>query len=156
MSVSNGKCYCLSQYSADTKTVISFVDKKVGTNVGSLMHAIKDLKMDPFVAQGSYVTNGLRNVLEEFEKAREDASKVLLTITGGYNHPSVTMGDIRGAIQILNGMGVQTHAILRSEQRMVPFDQCGSIATSKAGVDVCQKRAAAMKLLNGNDEKIFR
>ena len=73
-----------------------------------------DLNMDKFVAQGSYVTNGLRNVIEEFENSRDEATKVLVTVTSGYNHPTVTLGDIRGAVQILNGMGVQTHAILRS------------------------------------------
>ena len=76
--------------------------------------------------QGSYVTNGLRNVMEEFEKSREEAKKVLITVTGGYNHPTVTLGDVRGAMQILETMSVQSHAILRSEQKLVSYDSCAS------------------------------
>ena len=111
--------------------------------------------MDNFVAQGSYVTNGLRNVLEEFEKSRETATRVLITVSGGYNHPSVTLGDIRGAVQILTEMGVQTHSILRSDDKLLSGPECESFTSSKTGVDVCQRRAAAMKLLNGNDDNVF-
>ena len=40
------------------------------------------------MAQGSYVTNGLRNVINEFNLSRTSAAKVLVTISDGYNHPT--------------------------------------------------------------------
>ena len=64
--------------------------------------------------------------MEEFERSREEAEKVLVTVTGGYNHPTVTLGDVRGAMQILETMEVQTHAILRSKDKLVTYDSCES------------------------------
>lgn len=62
------------QYSKDTEVVTNFVEAASYTP-DMLINKARNLEMDKFVAQGSYVTNGLKNVIENFADARENSKR---------------------------------------------------------------------------------
>ena len=61
------------------------------------------------------MTHGLREVIEHFKSGRPDANRALLSITDGYNHPSVTVADIRMQTNALDREKVALHAIGRTQ-----------------------------------------
>ena len=89
-------------------------DAAKATNYEELLKTIDDLKMDNFVAQGSYVTHGLDEVIRNFKNGRSDSNKALLSITDGYNHPSVTVREIQDKTKVINDMNISLHAIGRT------------------------------------------
>ena len=62
------------QYSKDTEVVTNFVEAASYTPE-MLVNKARYLEMDKFVAQGSYVTNGLKHVIENFAGARENSKR---------------------------------------------------------------------------------
>ncbi|CAG5103352.1 Oidioi.mRNA.OKI2018_I69.chr1.g733.t1.cds [Oikopleura dioica] len=142
------------QYSKDTEVVTNFVEA-ASYIPDMLINKARNLEMDKFVAQGSYVTNGLKNVIENFADARENSKRVLLTITDGYNHPSVSVADIKGAMKLLHdAMEVDVHTIARGDHSIMTENECAAHMTSAQAVEICKKRAATLRYLNGNDPHI--
>jgi len=136
----------LVQFSQSTKNVISFSD-----SYPEIVNAIEnDMTMDDFVAQGMYITNGLKAVKKDFANARPGSTRVLVTVTDGYTHPSIEATDVQRLLDDL-GEDVQLHAISRSEFRRE--DECNF--ASKARTTVCQRRAAVLKMLNGGKDDVF-
>lgn len=97
-----------------------------------------------------YVTNGLDNVIADFANAREGSTRVLVTVTDGYTHPSIQASDVQAKLNQL-GDDIQLHAISRSEYRR--YDQCKF--ASQARTNVCQRRAEVLEMLNGGNDDIF-
>ena len=98
-----------------------------------------------------YITNGLDNVIEDFKNAREGSTKVLVTVTDGYTHPSIQASDVQDKLDQLAD-DIQLHAISRSYYRRK--EECNF--ASQARTNVCQRRADVLEMLNGNkNEKIY-
>ena len=92
-----------------------------------------------------YVTNGIDAVIKDFnDNAREGSTKVLITVTDGYTHPSISPSDVASKLSRL-GEEVQLHAISRSEFRRK--DECQF--ASQARTQVCERRADVLEYLNG-------
>ncbi|CBY15819.1 unnamed protein product [Oikopleura dioica] len=142
------------QYSKDTEVVTNFIEAASYT-LEMLVSKARNLEMDKFVAQGSYVTNGLKNVIENFAGARENSKRVLLTITDGYNHPSVSVIAIKEAMNLLHdALEVDVHTIARGDHSIMTEDECAAHMSSVQAVEICKKRAATLRYLNGNDPHI--
>ena len=60
------------------------------------------------------MTHGLDEVIRNFKNGRPDANKALLSITDGYNHPSVTVREIQQKTRIMKDMNISLHAIGRT------------------------------------------
>merc|ERR1712176_149355 len=136
----------LVQFSQSTKNVISFSD-----SYAEIINAIEnDMTMDDFVAQGMYITNGLKAVKKDLANARPGSTRVLVTVTDGYTHPSIEASDVQALLDDL-GDDIQLHAISRSEFRR--DDECNF--ASQARTSVCQRRAAVLKMLNGGKDDVF-
>lgn len=143
----------LVQYAASTQTVLSFAAGE-GSDPDAISQIIEDLKMDEFVAQGTYVTNGLDKVIEDFKSnSRAESKKILVTVSDGYNHPKVQLSDIQSKVDELETLGVELHAVTREDYE--PAEDCDFASTARTAV--CKRRANTMKLLNGDrDEPIYK
>ena len=80
---------------------------------------------------GSYVTHGLDEAIQNFKEGRQEANRALISITDGYNHPSVTVNQIRQRTEELLDHGVKLHAIGRTELiRFITFFYLFTVVTS--------------------------
>ena len=105
-----------------------------------------------FVAEGTYVTNGLDQAISEFGKARPNSKKVLVTVADGYNHPSVEPRDVQQKLRQL-GSDVELHAVTRGEQ-FKTMEECQNSQFQRK-IDQCSKRAEIMTMLNNDSNDIF-
>jgi len=137
----------LIQFSQSVNVVTHFAD-----NYKDIINAIEnEMTMDDFVAQGMYVTNGIDAVIKDFnDNAREGSTKVLITVTDGYTHPSISPSDVASKLSRL-GEEVQLHAISRSEFRRK--DECQF--ASQARTQVCERRADVLEYLNGGKDDVY-
>ena len=94
---------------------------------------------------------------------------MLLTITDGYNHPSVSVIAIKEAMNLLHDalevivfkqrliltcLKVDVHTIARGDHSIMTEDECAAHMSSAQAVEICKKRAATLRYLNGNDPHI--
>jgi len=135
------------QYSKSQETVISFAD-----NIEDIKSAVEQMSPENFVAEGTYVTNGLDQAISEFNKARPNSKKVLVTVADGYNHPSVEPRDVQQKLQQL-GSDVELHAVTRGEE-FKTMEECQNSPFQRK-VEQCSKRAEIMTMLNNDSNDIF-
>ena len=135
--------------------------------MSSLMLPFNFLNFKHFL--GSYVTHGLDEAIQNFKEGRQNANKALISITDGYNHPSVTVNQIRQRTEELVHNGVKLHAIGRTElirycifhtlafffsNWTFRYEQCDFPSAPRT--EVCRRRAESMTLLNENDDAVYR
>ena len=135
------------QYSKSQETVISFAD-----NIEDIKSAIEGMSPENFVAEGTYVTNGLDEAISEFSKARPNSKKVLVTVADGYNHPSVEPRDVQQKLRQL-GSDVELHAVTRGEE-FKTIEECQK-SNFQRKVEQCSKRAEIMTMLNNDSNDIY-
>lgn len=143
-------------FSDTVKTIVPFGDPKsfdfegLTDDVDGVIH---NINISPFASQGTYIDKALEHVNNEVMKgARPNSKKVLVSLTDGYNHPSVRSETFNANVDAIVNQGVSIHAVAR-----LPYtrsDECeeyGSVNRKK----VCQARAHVLRKLNNDDEDIF-
>jgi len=142
-------------FSDTVQTIVPFGDPK-SFNFDELTDddtgIIHNINISPFASQGTYIDKALEHVDNEFRKARPNSKKVLVSLTDGYNHPSVRTENFNANVDAIVRQGVSIHAVARLPYtRSSDCEEYGSVNRKK----VCQARAHVLKKLNGDDEDIF-